>query len=243
MNRSATNDSSSALPDTDVAGEAIFSGCLARVPAHRSTLESILPPRVALPQSHSANHPCVLLFGEQADGATYFGGVPMRWGVRYHELMFAVPFVRCEGFASSCLFVSAMACDFWPAVWNGNVYYAFQKQLSDMRWEGDCFSVSSHQGSTSLVATCRRITGTADDALAWMRAVSALPVLGAHDDGSVVRSRFEWTFSEATVEHADVRVNITDMVRGMTPGQHQTADALLVSGMKWRLSWPSPVSR
>ena len=96
---------------------------------------------VALPPGNSATHPCLLAFGEQSGGTTFFGGFGLPWGIRYHELMVAVPFVGWQGAAGEHLFVSGMACDFWPAVWNGNFYYGFKKRFARMGWSGDHFAV------------------------------------------------------------------------------------------------------
>ena len=112
------------IPSTAIAGEATFAGCLAVIDVARQALLPTLPPSVTLPRDDSAGYPCLLVFGEQSDGTTFWGGRSVPWGIRYHELMVAIPFVYWDGAFGEHLFVAGMICDFWPAVWNGNLYWA-----------------------------------------------------------------------------------------------------------------------
>ena len=154
--------------------------------------------------------------------------------------MFAVPWVRCPAFGGDHLFVSWMACDFWPAVWNGNVYYGFNKELCNLTWAEGRFVVSAGE-APSLVAACRTIDGNAQTLLEWMRRVAALPVLGAREDGSRVQSRFGWRVSDAAVECASVHAVVNKTSKSIPDGRYEAGDALLVRGMRWRLGWPAAV--
>ena len=229
-------------PDA-IAGEATFTGCLSTVDISRRVLVSTLPPSVALPQSDSTQYPCLLVFGEQMDGKTFFGGLSVPWGIRYHELMVAVPFVRWEGAAGDHLFVSGMTCDFWPAVWNGNFYYGFKKRLARMSWSGERFSVTDERDRRGFEAVLRARGETPGRALDRIRAAAALSVLGQRRDGVFVRSRFDWDFREATIETASLRLTL-----GRFPevplGAHSAChdDAYRIRRMLWRLSWPTPAT-
>ena len=91
------------LAPTAVAGQAAFSGCLAAITLSRDVLRRLLPASLTLPPDDDRpDHPCLFACGEQRNGTTFFGGLPVPWGVSYHELMIAVPFVRSAGLAGWC---------------------------------------------------------------------------------------------------------------------------------------------
>jgi hypothetical protein len=234
----------SPFPTTAIAGEAIFSGCICTIGIARDVIASHLPHGVALRSSNSETHPCLLAFGEQSQGTTFFGGFSLPWGIRYHELMVAVPFVSWQGAAVEYLFVSTMACDFWPAVWNGNFYYGFKKRFARMGWSGDHFAVADDSESTGFDAVLHSGSGEAPDAtLERICAAAALPVLGHRQDGVFVTSCFDWDFRGAAVDAATL-----ELVRGKyLPELPFTAaarhhDACRIQGMRWRLGWPTPAN-
>jgi hypothetical protein len=228
------------LPPAAIAGQAMFSGCLSVINVSRTALRSELPRSVALPDSESAEHPCLLVFGEQGEGTTFFGGLSVPWGIRYHELMVAVPFVSWEGGGGEHLFVSGMTCDFQPAVWNGNFYYGFSKRFARMGWDGESFSVADESDCSGFrAALCTR--GPAySDGLDWIRSAAALPVLGCRQGGVFVRSRFDWDLRRADVEGVTLRLAVEPQFPELPLGaQAACHDAYRVRRMRWCLSWPS----
>ena len=231
----------SRLAPTAIAGQATFHGCISTIDVARQALVSQLPPSVALPQADSSKYSCLLVFGEQMEGATFFGGLSVPWGLRYHELMVAIPFVRWEGAPGEHLFVSGMICDFWPAVWNGNFYYGFKKRLAQMSWSGERFSVADEGHRATFHAVLRPGAEPPGRSLDRIRAAAALSVLGHRDDGSFVRSRFEWDFREAAVESASLALTVGQHFRELPLGAHSSRndDAYRIRGMRWRLSWPT----
>lgn len=230
------------LTPTAIAGQATFAGCLAAITVARQALLPILPRSVTLPPGDSVEYPCLLAFGEQRDGATFFGGLPVPWGIRYHELMVAVPFVSWEGAAGTHLLVSGMTCDFWPAVWNGNLHYGFRKRFAPMQWDGERFTVTGegHYQPSFEGALQPRASATPGQ-FAWIQSAAALPVLGHRRDGAFVRSRFDWDFQEAAVEAVALRLTLGRQFRELPLGEHSGCydDAYRVQGMRWRLSWPT----
>ena len=231
------------LPRSAIAGQATFVGCLARITIARHALRQLLPESIAFAESGGADHPCLLVFGEQRDGTTLFGGLPVPWGITYHELLFAVPFVRWRESAREHLFVSGMICDFWPAVWNGNFYYGFNKRFMRMSWHGDRFSVNDTSSRPSFTASIDRNVPTSRDALDWIRSAASLPVLGHRRDGVFVRSQFEWDFSKAVVEAAAVTFAPGRQIPDIPlPGSVVCVDAFRVARMCWRLTWPEPAT-
>lgn len=229
------------LQPTAIAGQATFAGCLAVINVARQVLLPMLPPSVTLPQGDSREYPCLLVFGEQGDGITFFGGLSVPWGVRYHELMVAIPFVRWEGAAGEHLFVAGMTCDFWPAVWNGNLHYGFSKRLARMSWDGERFSVTDESHQPSFYAALQPRASATAGQFEWIQSAVALPVLGLRRDGVFVRSRFDWDFREADVEAAALRLTLGQNFRELPLGEHTAChdDAFQVRRMRWRLSWPT----
>lgn len=233
------------LSPAAVAGEAIFSGCVSRIKLPRRDVAATLPRRVGMRPGSAHDYACLLVFGEQANGATFFGGVPMRWSVRYHELMVAVPFVTCEGLAGQYLFIAGMACDFPPAAWNGNVFYGFRKRVAAMDWTDSVYCAGGESGTCAFRATLGPArTAIAMNSLNWICGAAALPVLGERDDHSLVRSSFEWDLGGAAVDPAAARINVEPTFREMPPGTYASSSSTLecyrVDRMRWRLGWPAP---
>jgi hypothetical protein len=228
-------------PLTSIAGQAKFAGCLAIVHIARQTLQSILPASVALAPGDSPAYPCLLVFGEQSDGTTFFGGLPVPWGIRYHEFMVAIPGVSWHGASGEHLFVSGMICDFPPAVWNGNFYYGFRKRLARMSWNGKRFVVVDDTHRTGFEATLLPRSASLGPALDQIRAAAALSVIGQRHDGVFARSRFEWEFREAAIEPVSLRFALGQRFRELPLGAQTgcSDDAYRVQGMRWRLSWPT----
>jgi hypothetical protein len=236
---------SAPLHRTDVAGEATFSGGLARVLLARDAVRSRLPACIELPQSTGARCPCLVAFGEQADGRTFFAGFATPWAVRYHELMVGVPLVsRNDGNRNGqYLFILGMTCDFWPAVWNGNVFYGFQKRFATMESEVDGLSVEDDKGARGFRAFVRP-KGAARTAFAWIESAAALPVLGQRSDGAIVQSHFDWSFDQAAVQPAAIRLVVGGSFAELPPGEYadDAVDGCAVTGMRWRLGWPEAAS-
>jgi hypothetical protein len=242
--RRGTRREQTRLAPTATAGQATFAGCISTIAVARQVLVSKLPPSVALPQGDSTTYPCLLVFGEQMEGTTFFGGLSVPWGIRYHELMVAIPFVRWAGAAGEHLFVAGTTCDFWPAVWNGNFYYGFQKRLAKMSWSGERFSVTDENHRLDFLAELRPRGGAQGRALDGIRAAAALSVLGHRDDGVFVRSRFDWDFRAAAVEATSLSLTLgqhfSEIPFGACSACHD--DAYRIRGMRWRLSWPNSVT-
>jgi hypothetical protein len=226
-----------------VLGQATFGGCVAVVRLARAELRSALPPSIRLPEPDVSPVACLLLFGEQRDAKTCVAGVPMPWGVRYRELMVAVPFVRWTRGEDPYLFVYRMVCDYWPAVWVGNSYYGFSKSFARMKWDGRQFS--AHDESDQLLFCAELVSDqpAPRDAFAWIESAARLPVLGRREDGKLVSSWFEWDFEPATVSSATLHVTLGQGLYGpFHEDRPVTAEgAYRVEGMRWRLSWPASV--
>jgi len=228
------------IPPAAIASQATFAGGLAIIHVARRSLVPHLPPSVALPRDDSPAYPCVLAFGTQSDGTTFFGGLAMPLGIRYHELMVAVPFVLWNGAAGEYLFITGMICDLGPAVWIGNVYYGFRKRFARMSGGGERFTVDEESHQPGFQAVLRPPGKTAGSTLNRIRAAVALPVLGCRSDGMFVQSRFDWDFREAAVEAASLSLTVGEHFRELPLGAHSAChDAYRVDRMRWRLSWPT----
>ena len=115
-----------------------------------------------------------------------------------------------------------MICDFWPAVWNGNFYYGFKKRLAQMSWSGERFSVADEGHRATFHAVLRPGAEPPGRSLDRIRAAAALSVLGHRDDGSFVRSRFDWDFREAAVESASLALTVGQHFRELPLGAHSS---------------------
>jgi hypothetical protein len=207
------------LAGADVIGQATFEGCLAVVDVARRAFEETIPPSIRLPGRSAGSVRCLVLFGEQTAATTCFAGVPMPWGIRYHELMIAVPFVQQAARPGEHLYVHRMVCDYWPAVWVGNRYYGFGKRFARMTWDGERF-----------VAT---------DTSHGIQSAAALPVVGHRGDGTLISSRFEWDFRAAVVDVARADLTLNPGLLDLHGDDQKRAEAAYsVQRMRWRLSWP-----
>ena len=224
-----------------VIGQANFKGCVAIVQLPRSVVRSALPSSVDLPEPDASHAACLLLFGEQLNATTCLAGVPMPWGVRYHELMVAVPFVRWKHEAHPRLFVYRMVCDYWPAVWVGNSYYGFNKSFARVTWDGRRFSADDESNPHLFCADLLTDQPAPRQALAWIESASRLPVLGRRADNTFVSSRFEWDFEAAAIRRTKLRLLLCQGSLGLLLENRSDEDAYWVDGMRWRLSWPSAV--
>lgn len=234
----------SRAPLSSVAGQAIFSGGLAIVGIDREFLRLRLPPSTVLHGGDQAYQPCLLAFGEQQAGTTFFGGVSVPWGVQYHELLVGIPFVRCAGDPINHLFVLGMTCDFWPAIWNGNFYYGFHKRFASMRWDDQAFVVISGDGRAEFHASLHGADGYAESTFELIRTIASQPVLGWRNVGGLVRTSFDWDFSTASIRPASLRLSLDAHFRELPDGSKLKiiGEAYQVRGMRWRLSWPVRVT-
>jgi hypothetical protein len=136
-----------------------------------------------------------------------------------------------------------MTCDFWPAVWNGNFYYGFNKSLAPIRWHDGRFSVGDSPARLRFDAVVRSVRRGRGSALDVIRAAVALPVLGRRRDGRFVRTHFEWQLDRAVVESASLTLRTLGRDFEGLPVQAGSApgDAYHVRDMRWRLGWPNTV--
>ena len=228
------------LPAGALAGQATFSGCLAKLELPVVAVLSMVPAGATLAENDGNVCSCLVAFGEQAAGVTFFGGWPIPWGIRYHELLVAVPLQGFAGLRGPQLFVTGMTCDFWPAVWNGNVYYGFRKRFASMSGDGANFLVMDDKGTPVLVATMTGRGASDGETLEWIRSAVSLPILGKRDDGALVHSQFEWNFSEAVTDAASLNLVVGQGFDELPASQLQCEAAYVVRQMRWGLGWPSP---
>jgi len=230
-----------------IAGQATFSGCIAKLAIAVDALASRIPPGAVLAANDGHQHACLIAFGEQAEGMTFFGGWPMPWGIRYHELLVGIPLQACGPLRGPQLFVAGMTCDFWPAVWNGNFYYGFRKRFAPMTWGDSQFAVMDDDGAPAFLADVAGRRDGGDDLLAWVQGIVALPVLGKRDDGVLVQSRFDWDFTAATIDGGaltlDVRPGFDELPASASGSRRRLDAAIRVDRMRWSLSWPTPTDR
>jgi hypothetical protein len=226
-----------------------FRGCIVRCDLPRDDVGRILPPGLRLAAGSpraSRRHPVVFIFGDHDGSAVLFASLRIPTGVRFHEMVIAVPFVRAEG-ADEHVYLPRVFSTEPVVTWSGNAHYGYAKRMVPMEWLGDTYVVSDEAGALLAhavvephgvwepAATSRLVTFPA--------ALAGMPVLGCREDGGLVRSHFEWDFRESWMRplRASMRVE-APLARGIEPGTYDAAetDAVEVAGMSWRLSWPEP---
>ena len=232
------------------AGQAHFNGCIAFSNWLKEEVAAVLPDELELAVNTSAApglHPVAFIFGEQTEGATIFAGVTFPMGVNYHELAFAIPFVKHRRGRYLHTFVPRMYSSFFPATWAGNAHYGLGKEMGTMRWEGPLFAVATADGTPVFHASIEPVgeweAGPRCDLpnFAAMRAVFALPVVGRRTDGTYVTSYFGWDFGAAQVRPARAALSINaGLAQGVNPHSCATVSSgtFEVRRMIWRLSWP-----
>jgi hypothetical protein len=135
-----------------------------------------------------------------------------------------------------------MYANYPPAVWAGNLYYGFSKEVADVAWHGPIFVVTRPAGPLILHAQVGDGAPLPPSEFEAVRGLFDLPVLGKRADGSLVCSHFGWDVRDASVHRARACVTLEDPETfGPTPRRyHGVPDStFVVAGMRWRLSWPT----
>jgi hypothetical protein len=230
--------------------ETRFSGFIVSCPWSRDDVARILPPTLRLaaaPGVARDQHPVVFVFGEHDRSAVLFASLALSTGVRFRELLIAVPYVREAQGTRRALFVPRVFSGEPVVTWSGNAHYGFAKQMVPMEWLGDTFVVSGDDGGLLTHATVQatapwqQAPGTRPPALVAAAALARLPFLGHRRDGSLVWSHSAWDFAEAWIRPVRASISIdAPLGRGLAPTLCHGAPlgGLEVAGMRWRLSWP-----
>jgi len=230
-------------------GQATFNGHIAFTNWPREEVGRLLPPDLELADRRSgapAVHPVAFVFGEQTEGGVIFATMSVPMGVRYYEFAMAIPFVRHRQGSYLHTFVARMYAGYFPATWNGNVYYGLAKQPADLSWQEPIFIVTAANGllfHAAVEAVGGWVAGP-DPGLAnfaAMQSAFTLPIVGRKADGRYVCSYFDWHFAHATVRPTRCALSIDAvLIRNLQPRRcYAVPDgAFEVQGMRWRLSWP-----
>jgi hypothetical protein len=236
---------------TSFAAQTYFHGVVAFSNWRREDAAAMLPEDLELGDTvvpSENKHPVVFTFGEHAGSAILFGSVGLTTGVRFPEMIIAVPFVRHRHDRSLHLFVARIFAGEGVVTWSGNAHYGFNKHMADMAWLGQTFVVSEFRGPLLMHATV-------DGGAAWraggacdlpnfraMAEVFRLPALGRRQDGTYAVSYFEWDFDQGRVRPADAAISIdVPLGPGLGPRVcHGVASGTFgVRDMRWRISWPA----
>jgi hypothetical protein len=231
-------------------GQSTFQGYVAVTTWPRQEVTRLLPRGLTLVQSAGETascHPVAFVFGRHVDTVRLFAGVAFPGSPAYSELGMAVPFVTGRGGRMPHLYMARMYASFAPAVWAGNMYYGFSKELADVDWYGPIFVVARPAGALLLHVLVGHSASTANRGdFEAVRGLFGLPVLGCRADGALVSSHFDWDVREARIRPAHVSISLDGAVLpGLAP---RLVDALpgatfAVDGMRWQLSWPTTRAR
>jgi hypothetical protein len=231
-------------------GEMRFTGCVIATERPRGEIERLLPAGVGLAcKAAAATHPLVFIFGQQSEGTILFGGMSYPLGVRYTEFGVAIPSVTYRGGGALHTYVPRMYSSYFPPVRDGNVHYGFTKAQAVIDWHGPIATLTTPDGVLLCHATVEalgawRRHAAARDALAWVEAMVALPILGRRANGRFVRSRFRFGFSDSLIRPVRCAMAIeVPLIEGCAAERlYSAADAAVeMQGMLWQLSWPEPL--
>ncbi len=234
-----------------IASQAVFHGIAAILALSREVVTRLVPEplelAVAAVEDPPANHPVVVLFGEQRHGAVLYGGVPWPLGIRYAELALAVPYVRVADSPRLHTFVAAMGSGYFPAVWHGNRFFGFRKELIEIARQGALWWVSGSDGALRMHAAAQpkgewaRVRALDEPALTEILEFFRLPVVGQREDRSLVTSWWTLSFRNALVRPCEAWVSLDEsFVPGLPLGTYpiEQRNAFEIRGMLWQLSWP-----
>ena len=208
-------------------GEARFDGCVTVTEWRRADAAVLLPPELRLApgaRDTGESHPVMMLFGTQWDGVMRFAGIAWPSGPPYHEVGVAIPFVtRRDGHALH-LYMVRMYASYPPAVWAGNAYFGFSKELAGVRWDGASCVVT--RGGDPLLRADVECSGDVADPASFerVRALFTLPVFGKRADGSLACSRFNWDADGARIRQARALVSLA--LSGNRRGPLRSRDAV-----------------
>jgi hypothetical protein len=199
------------------------------------------------PGAPPERHPLIFVFGEHDGSAVLFASLSLPTGVRFHEMVIAVPWIHVAGDVAPAVYLPRVFTTEPVITWSGNAHYGYAKRMVPIERLGSAYVVSDESGALLTHAIVEPAgawqAAAMSDLTAFPAAFAAMPVLGAREGGSVVRSHFEWTFDRSWVRpvHASVSVDAPlgrgiehDMLSGSAPQSVEVWD------LGWRLSWPEP---
>ena len=226
-----------------------FAGCIVRCELPRADVRRVLPPGLrldAIPGCAPDRHPLAFIFGEHDRSAVLFASLTLPTGVRFHEMVIAVPAVRGPDDVPG-LFLPRVFSGEPVVTWSGNAHYGYAKRMVPLEWLGDTFVVSSEAGAllahvvVETAGPWEPAAGSRLPAFATAADVGRQSVLGCRADDSLVHSHFDWSFADAWVRPIRASISIdASLGCGLEPSAAVDAEGIEVSGMGWRLSWPDP---
>lgn len=234
------------------AAETYFSGCLVWCDVPRAAAAALLPAGLSLglaPGRGGSRHPVVFVFGEHDRSAVLFATMRFPTGVRFHEMVVAVPFVRTPGDATPAVFLPTVFSSDAIATWSGKVHYGYRKRRVPLEWLGHSFVVSDERGRFLAQVSCAATGAWAEaatsrlPALRTAAAFGAMPVIGFLDDGRLVRSSFAWGFDGGRIRQIAARVDVAPPLvhaLGIAAAHGLPARCLEIAALRWRISWPNP---
>jgi hypothetical protein len=228
--------------------ETRFSGAIVTCEVPRAQVARLLPESLRLgaaPAVSRNRHPVVVICGEHDQSKVVFASLPIRTGVRFPELVIAVPYVHGAG-PEAALFVHRVFSGEPVVTWSGNAHYGYAKRMVPMEWLGDTFVVNEESGRLLMEVRCEPDGpwAMADEAssspLRQAVAVGRMPVLGCRADGELVRSWFEWDFDGVWIRpiRAFVSGELVPSRDGSGTARGVAGGCLEASRVGWRISWP-----
>lgn len=246
-------------PDTRIikalAGVSSYDGKIVYAEIDRNLVADVLPPSLRLADPKGpvvTKHPIILIYGKQKQPETTLLGPPPLPIADYDELILIIPFVQSTNGSHWHNYVVRMYLDSPAAVFGGNVFFGYRKELAELD-DTSGFDVSQ--------SGILRFEAADNPTSAWMSAAEAdmqfthfkdlreimeMPILGTKDF-MYVCSYFVWNFDNADLRriHTSFRF-VSKFTAGMNPWTNLgplsefAANAFEVRNLHWWLYFPLP---
>lgn len=243
-------------------GQSTYEGALFVAMLDRKLVAAVLPAglELAQPLAAGAEHPVILLVGNQRNPLKLRGGVtyPIPLSNDYREAMLLVPFVvRTAGNQRWHTYVVRMFLDDVRPVAIGNTIFGYEKVLAILAESGAFPNVKTNVrdfASTLLFESDVQTTGPWQASAAatgvprWadFQTIFEMPIVGTLPFVGFVCSYWEWYYANTDVAPATSRFRFAQPFRpsmsdwvALGTLTNAPGGALVVRGLRWRLAlWP-----
>jgi hypothetical protein len=203
---------------------------------------TLLPPGLELlPETlaPAGRHPLVLLFGEHSR----VGLDRLPFGLRYRELVLALPFVRPRGGPPGPFcHLPILVLDRHLPTWLGRWLYGFAKHRATIRRAGGRFEIARQSDETLLFSARIRPSAAAVE-LESVRGLLEQPLIDAGRGGRWRYARFDFGFERARLAAVEAGITVhPGLLAGLPAGQVPIRSAFRLE-TTWRLSHFRPSDR
>ena len=244
--------------------QSTFSGVLMFNNVDKGLVSDLIPSGFELAPRQTSKlphqHPVILLFGDQTDGAAVVDGqpvypIPPINRVHYSEVILLIPFVTKSGSTSGKWhnYVVRMYLDHNLPI-TGGIFYGYNKVPALINWMGQDAEVSMASGSPLLSGTFKWAGKSYSASAAKTNLTNFGEALGILDTrvlgesvipGIGICSYWDWNLDKARISRARTSYNIVTPFRqdmaswpALSPFKSDDYSAFVLRGVRWRLGLP-----